>query len=93
MRLDTAIEASSQSAHQADGYSPLEIIGETEVTFMRTVISSTKGLIVEGLDVEILPGTPLISPLGLLVAKSLSENLLTNTGLLLKIQVTRLFVE
>ena len=40
-RLETTIEASSQSAHQADGYSPLEIIGEREAIFMRDGISST----------------------------------------------------
>ena len=58
-RLDATIEASSQSVHQADGYSPLEIIGETEVTFMRDGNQlHFKGLIVENLDVEILAGTP-----------------------------------
>ena len=58
-RLGAVILKSSQSAHQADGSSPLKVIGETKLMFVRGGKSfSFDGLIVENLDVEILAGTP-----------------------------------
>ena len=58
-RLGAVILKSSQSAHQADGSSPLKVIGETKLMFVRGEKSfSFDGLIVENLDVEILAGTP-----------------------------------
>ena len=57
--LSGVIEPSSQSAHQADGSSPLDVIGETLLSFTRegkTLIF--EGLVVDNLDVEILAGTP-----------------------------------
>ena len=53
------ITDSSQSAHQADGSSPLDVIGETRLTFTRNGKYFTfVGLVVENLDVEVLAGTP-----------------------------------
>ena len=58
-RLGANIKASSQSARQADGHSPLEVIGETRITFTRENYELCfEGLVVENLDVEILTGTP-----------------------------------
>ena len=58
-RLGAVVLKSSQSAHQADGSSPLKVIGETKLMFVRGEKSfSFDGLIVENLDVEILAGTP-----------------------------------
>ena len=49
----------TQSAHQADGSSPLEVVGETLVIFSRdTHDFNFEGLVVENLDVEVLAGTP-----------------------------------
>ena len=53
------IEKSSQPAHQADGSSPLSIVGETSIALTRDNNTFTfNGLVVENLDVEILAGTP-----------------------------------
>lgn len=58
-RLGIDIKASSQSARQADGHSPLKVVGETHVTFTRDDQQlQFEGLVVENLDVEILAGTP-----------------------------------
>ena len=49
----------SQSAHQADGCSPLRIVGETRMSVTRENRKfSFKGSAVENLDVELLAGTP-----------------------------------
>jgi hypothetical protein len=63
VRLSTAlgfhINKTSQSAHQADVSSPLNVIGETTATFSREDKTlHFEGLIVEHLDVDILAGTP-----------------------------------
>ncbi|XP_071089210.1 uncharacterized protein [Haliotis cracherodii] len=58
-RLGIAVTKSSQSAHQADGSSPLHIVGETRVTLSRDNKDFIfEGLVVENLDVELLAGTP-----------------------------------
>ena len=58
-RLGADIKASSQSARQADGYSPLKVMGETNINFTRDQQQFYfEGLVVENLDVEILAGTP-----------------------------------
>ena len=58
-RLGADITTSSQSARQADGYSPLEVVGETMIMFTRDNQQlHFKGLVVENLDVEVLAGTP-----------------------------------
>ena len=58
-KLGCVIEKSSQSAHQADGSSPLSIVGETSIALIRDNYTFTfNGLVVENLDVEILAGTP-----------------------------------
>jgi hypothetical protein len=53
------ISKSSQSAHQADGSSPLHTVGETRLSLTRDGKSFTfEWLVVENLDVEVLAGTP-----------------------------------
>lgn len=53
------IKASSQSAHQADGSSPLNVVGETSLVLSRDGHKfSFQGLVVEDLDVEVLAGAP-----------------------------------
>ena len=57
--LGCSVNPTSQSAHQADGSSPLEVVGETRLTFSRDQhVFHFEGLIVENLDVEVLAGTP-----------------------------------
>ena len=58
-RLGCQVTPSSQSVHQADGSSPLHVVGETRFPFTRgghTFIF--EGLVVENLDVDVLAGTP-----------------------------------
>jgi hypothetical protein len=58
-RLGVKISKSSQSVNQADGSSPLKVVGE--VRFMLSYDSfdyAFEGLVIEDLDVEILGGTP-----------------------------------
>ena len=48
---------SSQSARQEDGSSPLQVVGETRLTFSRDSHGlHFEGLVVEDLDTEILAG-------------------------------------
>ncbi|KAK3715784.1 hypothetical protein QZH41_018836, partial [Actinostola sp. cb2023] len=57
--LGLAISASAQSAHQADGSSPLRVMGETRFELNRNHHKFLfEGLVVENLDVEVLAGTP-----------------------------------
>ena len=58
-RLGCQVAPSSQSVHQADGSSPLHVVGETRFPFTHgghTFIF--EGLVVENLDVDVLAGTP-----------------------------------
>ena len=58
-QLSAEIKPSSQSAHQADGSSPLAVVGEVRLTFSRDSKSFLfEGLVVRDLDVEVLAGTP-----------------------------------
>ena len=57
--LHGVIKPSSQSAHQADGSSPLDVVGETTLSFTREGKSFVfEGLVIDNLDVEVLAGTP-----------------------------------
>jgi len=57
--LGAKIQKSAQSARQADGSSPLQIVGETRLTLTRDGREfQFEGLVVENLDVEVLAGTP-----------------------------------
>lgn len=61
-RLGAHMTPSSQSAHQADGSSPMKVVGETRLTFNRGANKfHFDGLVVENLDVDILAGTPFMS--------------------------------
>ena len=55
-RLGAEIGHSSQSAHQADGSSPLKVLGETRLSLTRG--SHSFQFVVENLDVDVLAGTP-----------------------------------
>ena len=58
-RLGASIRESSQSATQADGSSPLDVIGEVHFTFVRYGRTFTlDGLVLNELDVEDLAGAP-----------------------------------
>ncbi|KAK3746301.1 hypothetical protein QZH41_004542 [Actinostola sp. cb2023] len=58
-RLGSTLTSSSQSAHQADGSSPLHVVGETRLLFTRDNRQfKFEGLVVENLDVDILAGSP-----------------------------------
>ena len=58
-RMGVPMKKASQCAHQADGVTPLDIVGECHVTVFRSgrpmVLSA---LVVDKLDVDILAGTP-----------------------------------
>ena len=57
--LGAEFKPSSQSAHQADGVSPLNVVGEISLTFTRESRPLVfEGLVVLDLDVEVLAGTP-----------------------------------
>ena len=60
-RLGVHISESSQSAHQADGSSPLTITGETRLRLARDNHTFMfEGLVVDNLDVDILVGFPFV---------------------------------
>ena len=57
-KLKVDICKSTQSAHQADGSSPLKVIGETKLSFTRGKhVFQFEGLVVENLNVEVHVGT------------------------------------
>ncbi|CAG2246128.1 unnamed protein product [Mytilus edulis] len=58
-KLNAKITSSSKSAHQADGSSPLTVVGETRLTFTRDKHQLYfEGLVVENLNSDILAGIP-----------------------------------
>ena len=58
-KLKVEIGKSAQSAHKADGSSPLKVIGETKLSFTHGQhVFQFDRLVVENLDVEVLAGTP-----------------------------------
>ncbi|CAG2247139.1 unnamed protein product [Mytilus edulis] len=66
-RMGIEIKSSSQSAHQADGSSPLKVIGEVHTNFTRDGRElHFEGLVVETLDVDILAESVKIDPDNLL---------------------------
>lgn len=59
LQLGCPVQKSTQSARQADGSSPLTVVGETSFTLMRNDHQfQFHGLVVKDLDVEILAGIP-----------------------------------
>ena len=57
--LNADIIKSTQSAHQADGSSPLAVVGETTMTLSRDGhMFQFHGLVVKSLDVDVLAGIP-----------------------------------
>lgn len=58
-KLNAKITGSSQPARQADGSSPLKVLGETRLHFTRDEHELYfEGLVVENLDTEVLAGIP-----------------------------------
>ena len=59
VNLKGKISPTKQSAHQADGSSPLKVIGETKLSFSRGSHTFVfEGLVFENLDVDVLAGIP-----------------------------------
>ena len=62
LTLNAKITKSNQTAFQADGKSPMTVVGEVRITFTRSGKTFTfEGLVVENLDVDILAGVPFLS--------------------------------
>jgi len=60
-KLGAEIRKSAQSAHQADGSSPLKVVGKTRISVPRdSHVFQFEGLILKNLDVEVHAGTPLM---------------------------------
>ena len=60
--IGASITKSSQQALQADGHTPLTIVGETRSSLSRNDRTLTlEALVVENLDVDILAGTPFMA--------------------------------
>ena len=58
-KMNAPIKRSNQTALQADGVAPLNIVGETHIVLCRDNINLTlDALVVENLDVDILAGIP-----------------------------------
>ena len=58
-KMNAPIKRSNQTALQADGVTPLNIVGETHIVLCRDNINLTlDALVVENLDVDILAGIP-----------------------------------
>ena len=77
--LGVRINKSSQSAHQADGSSPLIIKGETSFTVTRDGHQFCfDGLVVEKLDVDILGGTPFMEANDIAIRPAKHQVILNN---------------
>lgn len=77
--LNAEITRSSQSAHQADGSSPLKVIGETRLTFVRDNHKLYfEGLVVENLDSEVLAGIPFMENNDIAIRPSRCQVLIGN---------------
>ena len=62
LTLNAKITKSNQTAFQADGKSPMTVVGEVRITFTRSDKTFTfEGLVVENLEVDILAGVPFLS--------------------------------
>ena len=73
------ISKSNQRAFQADGKTPLKIVGETRLTFSRGKLSFTfEALVVEDLDVDILGGVPFTSVNDIVIRTSKQIVMLTD---------------
>ena len=58
-RLNARVDGTKQSAKQADGSSPLNVLGETRLTFTRDGLKfHFECLVIAYLDVEVLAGIP-----------------------------------
>ena len=59
VNLNGKISPTNQSAHQADGSSPLKVIGETKLCFSRDSQTFVfEGLVIGNLDVDVFAGIP-----------------------------------
>ena len=78
-RLRGKIDPTSQSAHQADGSSPLRVVGETRFCFTRDSCEFMfEGLVVEDLDVDVLAGIPFMEVNDVSVRPSKREIIISN---------------
>ena len=75
--------SSSQSVHQADGSSPLHVVGETRFSFNREGRDFTfEGLVVENLDVDVLAGTPFMETNDIAVRPAKRQVILGNGSII-----------
>ena len=59
---DCPVSKSNQKAYQADGHSPLAVVGETTLSLSRgDHVLTLQALVVNDLDVDVLAGTPFMS--------------------------------
>ena len=76
-KLGCTIQKSTQSAHQADGSSPLKVVGETALTLTRNDHQfQFKGLVVSDLDVDILAGIPFMKSNGITIRPAKNQIIL-----------------
>ena len=82
-RLGCHMTSSSQSVHQADGSSPLHVVGETRFSFNREGRDFTfEGLVVENLDVDVLAGTPFMETNDIAVRPAKRQVILGNGSII-----------
>ena len=78
-RLGCRVADSSQSVHQADGSSPLHVVGETRLSFDRDGKEFIfEGLVIENLDVDVLAGTPFMETNDVAVRPAKRQVILSN---------------
>jgi hypothetical protein len=78
-RLGCRVADSSQSVHQADGSSPLHVVGETRLSFHRDGKEFIfEGLVIENLDVDVLAGTPFMETNDVAVRPAKRQVILNN---------------
>ncbi len=76
-KLGCRVYKSSQTAHQADGKSSLEVTGETSLTFNRANHTfQFKGLVVKSLDVPIIGGIPFMKTNDITLRPALNQFIL-----------------
>ena len=77
--MNAPIKRSNQTALQADGVTPLNIVGETHIVLCRDNINLTlDALVVENLDVDILAGIPFIRTNDIMVRPAKQQLLISD---------------
>ena len=80
--IGTVIKKSNQSALQADGITPLAIVGETHIMLSRDNIElALDALVVNEIEVDILAGTPFMSTNDISVRPAKQQVLIGDTNI------------